>query len=285
MSRPTSQHPFIVNAALTGMVPTRALSPHVPLSEDEIVSDALACRAAGAAIVHLHVRDEAGRPCHRADRYAPLIRRIRDASDLLICVSTSGRIFQDFERRAEVLFLEGDAKPDLASLTTGSFNFPTQASVNAPDMIFRLAETMVARGIKPEIEVFDTGMLNFAKYLDRKLALPQPLYLNLLLGSLGGIPGGLRDLAYLIQDLPEASLWSATGLGRFQLPMTTAALLEGGGVRVGLEDNLYYDAARLDLATNPRLVARVARLAAELERPLATPDQARQLLGLPDRRP
>ena len=152
-------------------------------------------------------------------------------------------------------------------------------------MIFRLAETMVARGIKPEIEVFDTGMLNFAKYLDRKLALPQPLYLNLLLGSLGGIPGGLRDLAYLIQDLPEASLWSATGLGRFQLPMTTAALLEGGGVRVGLEDNLYYDAARLDLATNPRLVARVARLAAELERPLATPDQARQLLGLPDRRP
>ena len=240
------------------------------------------CRTPWPAV---HVRDEAGRPCHRADRYAPLIRRIRDASDLLICVSTSGRIFQDFERRAEVLFLEGDAKPDLASLTTGSFNFPTQASVNAPDMIFRLAETMVARGIKPEIEVFDTGMLNFAKYLDRKLALPQPLYLNLLLGSLGGIPGGLRDLAYLIQDLPEASLWSATGLGRFQLPMTTAALLEGGGVRVGLEDNLYYDAARLDLATNPRLVARVARLAAELERPLATPDQARQLLGLPDRRP
>ena len=188
---------------------------------------------------------------------------------------------QEYEKRAEVLFLSGVEKPDLASLTAGSFNFPTQASVNSPETIFHLAETMVARGIKPEIEVFDAGMLNYAKYLDRKLTLPKPLYFSLLLGSLGGIPGRPGDLAYLVQDLPDACVWSATGIGSFQLPINAAALVQGGGVRVGLEDNIYYDYDRRDLATNQRLVERVVRIATELQRGVATPDEARVMLGLP----
>ena len=273
----------IITAALTGMIPTRAQTPYVPLTEAEIVADALACWAAGAAIVHLHVRDEDGRPDYRAERYGRIIRAVRAESDLLICASTSARVFQEYEKRAEVLFLEGIERPDLASLTAGSFNFPTQASVNSPETILRLAETMVARGIKPEIEVFDAGMLNYAKYLDRKLSLPKPLCFTLLLGSLGGIPGRSGDLAYLVRDLPEASVWSATGVGSFQLPINVAALVEGGGVRVGLEDNLYYDHERRDLATNGRLIERVVRIATELQRAVATPDEARVMLGLPAR--
>jgi 3-keto-5-aminohexanoate cleavage enzyme len=275
--------PVIITAALTGMLPTRAQTPHVPLSEAEIVADALACRAAGAAIVHLHIRDEEGRPDYRAERYARIIRALRAASDLVLCVSTSARVHQEFDKRAEVLHLDGAEKPDLASLTAGSFNFPTQASVNAPRTIMRLAEAMVARGIKPEIEVFDTGMLNYAKYLDRKLDLPKPLHFSLLLGALGGIPGRPGDLSYLVRDLPSGCVWSATGVGRFQLPINVAALVDGGGVRVGLEDNIYYDHERRQLATNRQLVERVVRIAGELQRPVATPDDARAMLGLPTR--
>lgn len=271
----------IITAALTGMLPTRAQTPHVPLTETEIVADALACRAAGAAIVHVHIRDEDGRPDYRAERFGRVIRAIRAKSDLLICASTSAREHQEYARRAEVLQLVGAEKPDLASLTTGSFNFPTQASVNPPETVFRLAETMIARGIKPEIEIFDAGMLNYAKYLDSKLGLPKPLHFILLLGSLGGIPGRPGDLSYLVRDLPDACVWSATGIGRFQLPVNVAALVEGGGVRVGLEDNIYYDHDRLDLATNRRLVARIVRLATELQRGVATPAEARVMLGLP----
>jgi len=279
---PLRLHPnVIITAALTGMLPTRAQTPHVPLTEAEIVADALACRAAGAAIVHLHIRDEDGRPDYRAERYGRIIRAIRAESDLLICASTSARAHQEYEKRAEVLYLDGAEKPDLASLTAGSFNFPRQASVNSPETIFRLAETMIARGIKPEIEVFDAGMLNYAKYLDRKLSLPKPLYFSLLLGSLGGIPGRPGDLSYLLQDLPDEGVWSATGIGSFQLSINVAALVEGGGVRVGLEDNIYYDHDRRDLATNRRLVERIVRIATELQRGVATPDEARVMLGLP----
>ena len=273
----------IITAALTGMLPTKSQTPHVPVTEAEIVADALACRAAGAAIVHLHVRDEEGRPDYRAERYGRIIRALRAESDVVICASTSARVYQDYEKRAEVLDLEGVEKPELASLTTGSFNFPTQASVNSPETILRLAQDMIDRGVKPEIEVFDSGMLNFAKYVDGKLDLPKPLYFSLLLGSLGGIPGRPGDLSYLLRDLPRDSVWSATGIGRFQLPINVAALAEGGGVRVGLEDNIYYDHDRKDLATNARMVARMVRVAGELQRGVATPDEARTMLGIPAR--
>jgi len=274
----------IITAALTGVLPTRAQTPHVPLTEEEIVADALECAAAGAAIVHLHVRDEDGRPDYRAERYGRVIRGIRARSDVLVCVSTSGRRTREVEQRAEVLLLEGAERPDLASLTVGSMNFPGEAVVNSPETISRLATLMCERGIRPEIEVFDAGMLNYARYLAGKLDLPRPLCFCLLLGSLCGSPARPADLAHLVRDLPGGSVWSAAGIGRFQLPVSAAALLEGGGVRVGLEDNIFYDRGRRDLATNRRLVERVARLAGELERDVATPREARQVLSLPEAR-
>jgi 3-keto-5-aminohexanoate cleavage enzyme len=272
--------PVIINAAITGMIPVKSETPYVPVSEDEIVLDAIACCKEGAAIIHLHVRDDNGKPCYRADKYGRIIRRIREECDVILCVSTSSRVFQEFEKRSEVLFLEGNEKPELASLTVGSFNFPTQASVNPPDIIFRLSELMLARGIKPEIEIFDSGMLNYARYLDKKLQLPKPLYLNLLFGALGGIPGRPEDMAYLVRSLPEDSVWSAAGIGLFQLPVNVMALVAGGNIRVGLEDNIYLDFKKKKFATNPQLIKRIVHVAGELQRDIATPDEARRILSI-----
>jgi 3-keto-5-aminohexanoate cleavage enzyme len=268
----------IINAAITGMIPTKRDTPHVPVTEDEIVQDAVACHMAGAAIIHLHIRDEQGNPCYKAEKYGRIIRRIREKCNVIICVSTSGRFFKDFEQRSEVLFLEGIEKPEMASITTGSLNFPKHASVNPPDIIFRLAETMLEQGIKPEIEIFDSGMLNFAKHLHKKLGLPQPLYFNLIFGSLGGIPARIEDIAYLINCLPEESLWSAAGIGVFQLPVNLTALAAGGGVRVGLEDNIYFDYEKKELATNVQLIERISYMAKVIRRELADADEARRML-------
>ena len=272
--------PVIINAAITGMVPVKSETPYVPIAEDEIVRDAVACCEAGAAIIHLHVRDEEGNPCYKAEKYGRIIRRIRDACDVVLSVSTSARVFKEFEKRSEVLLLDGPEKPEMASLTTGSFNFPKQASVNPPDMIFRLAEMMILRGIKPEIEVFDSGMLNYAKYLDNKLHLPRPFYFNLLFGALGGIPGRPDDIAYITRSLPEDSIWSAAGIGIFQLPVNVMALVAGGSIRVGLEDNIYYDYAKKELTTNRQLVERIAHITRELRRDIATPDETRRMLNI-----
>lgn len=262
------------------MVPVKSETPYIPITEDEIVRDAIACHRAGAAVIHLHVRDEEGNPCYKAEKYGRIIRMIRNECDAILSVSTSARVFKEFEKRSEVLLLEGIEKPELASLTTGSFNFPKQASVNPPDMIFRLAEMMLARGIKPEIEVFDSGMLNYAKYLDSKLRLPRPFYFNLLFGALGGIPGRPEDMAYLVRSLPDESVWCAAGIGLFQLPVNVMALVSGGSVRVGLEDNIYYDFKKRQLATNRQLVERIAHIAKELRRDIASPVEVRTMLGI-----
>ena len=169
---------LIINAALTGMVPTKAANPHVPLTPVEIALDARRCYEAGAAIVHLHARDQDGRPSYQADFYREIIVAVKSkCPQLITCVSTSGRVFNAFQERAEVLDLDHDCKPDMASLTLGSMNFPQQPSVNAPDMIQQLAEKMLSMGIVPELEIFDLGMLDYAKYLIDKNILCQPLSL------------------------------------------------------------------------------------------------------------
>jgi uncharacterized protein (DUF849 family) len=168
----------------------------------------------------------------------------------------------------------------MASLTLGSFNFPSQASINPPDLIVRLAETMLTNDIKPELEIFDTGMLNYAKYLDKKLRLPKPLYFNLLFGSLSGMQANPENLAYLVRSLPDQSYWAGAGIGISQLQLNTAAIIAGGGVRTGLEDNIYFDGARSRLARNVELVQRIVQIASLLEREIATPNEARSLLNI-----
>jgi 3-keto-5-aminohexanoate cleavage enzyme len=272
---------LIINAALTGNVPTKAQNPYVPVPPEEIVEDCERCVAAGASVVHLHARDGDGKPTYRADVYAEILAGVRErCPDVIACVTTSGRVHREFEQRAEVLDLDGELKPDLASLTLGSMNFPTQASVNEPDTIARLAERMNERGIVPELEIFDFGMVDYAKFLIERGLLQPPYYFNLLLGSLGTLSATPFNLAGLVQSLPESAIWSAAGIGRFQFFVNTMAVTMGGHVRVGIEDSLYLDSEKQRLASNVALVERIAAVATAVERGVASPAQARETIGL-----
>jgi uncharacterized protein (DUF849 family) len=278
--------PLVINVALTGMVPTRDDSPHVPLTAVEIADDCERCYAAGASLFHLHARDDAGEPTWRPEVYRDIVLAVRArCPGAIVCVSTSGRRVRDAEQRGAVLDLDGDAKPDMASLTLGSMNFPTQVSVNDPSTIHLLADRMRERGIVPELEAFDLGMIDYAKYLVGRGRLAPPLYFNLLLGSLGTLAATPSNLALMVQALPPGAVWAAAGIGRFQFQMNALAITMGGHVRVGLEDNLWFDEARTRLATNPDLVERLAGLARAAGRRIASPEEARRLVGLPAREP
>ncbi len=274
--------PLIVNVALTGMIAQRSDSPHVPLTAEEIVEDGAACAAAGASILHLHARDDQGRPAWRREAYASILEGLRDRCPaVVLCVSTSGREVAELDRRADVLALDGQARPDMASLTLGSLNFRTQASVNAPATIVALAAAMTERGIRPELEIFDTGMAYLANELVHRGVLQAPLYANLLLGAPNTAPATAGDLAGLVGGLPPGTTWAVGGLGAFQLPMNAFAVFMGGHIRTGLEDNLWLDTARQTPATNVALVERAVALAGIAGRAIATPEQVRGRLGLP----
>jgi uncharacterized protein (DUF849 family) len=273
---------LIINVAPTGMVPTKEMTPHVPISTDEILDDVARCHALGAAIVHVHARDAVGRPSHHAEHFAPIIAGIRAIDpQLVVCVTCSGRFAPDVDSRSEVLMLEGDAKPDMGSLTLGSNNFAKQASVNAPDTIRELAVRMRDRGILPELEVFEPGMLAFGRHLVEKGLIEAPCYVNVLLGNPGTSRLSPASLAAFLAEMPDDWTWALAGIGRHQLGANAMAIAAGGHVRVGLEDNVWFDRERTTPATNEQLVARVARLADELERPLATPADVRRMLRLP----
>ena len=276
--------PLIINLAPTGMVPRRADSAHVPLTPDEIVADVLAAAEIGISIVHLHVRDDNGDPSSSPELYARVIGGIRtQRDDLVICVSCSGRGGISLEQRQAVLSLTGDLAPDMASLTLSSLNFATQASVNSPQTVTALAESMQQAGIMPELEIFDLGMANMAGYLLKRGVIKAPLYANLLFGNIASAQGRLLDIAALTSALPPDTVYSLAGIGAIQLSVAAIATAAAPGVRIGLEDNLWYDAARLRPATNQGLVERVHALAGALGRPVMTPNQARRLLGLRQR--
>ena len=273
--------PLVINACLSGMVPTRKATRFVPIAEEEIIADAVKVYDAGARIAHIHAFDSDGSPTWKASVYERILTGIRrERPELILCVSCSGRLWSEFEKRTEVLHLTGQAKPDMASLTLGSMNFTAGASISSIDMILHMAESLKEMKIKLELEVFDLGMIGFADYLERKDCLQGRKYFNLMLGSLGQIPATIGNLAAMINALPKNSFWAAAGLGHFQLPMNMAAVIAGGGIRVGIEDYFYMDYSRRTLATNEALVKRIVRLADDVERRVATPAEARDLIGL-----
>ncbi len=273
--------PLVINVCLTGSVPTKNRTEFVPITPEEIIEDAVKVYDAGARIVHIHARDEDGKPTWKASIYEKILKGIRrERPELICCVSTSGRRWSEFEHRTEVLQLTGDAKPDMASLTLGSMNFPTGASVSDIDTIGKLAETMNEKGIRPELEVFDIGMISIAKFFERKGTIEGRKYFNLLFGNLGTMSATIGNLAQTVAALPDNSTWAAAGIGIFQLPMNIAAVVAGGGVRVGIEDSIYYDIAKSKLADNEQLVRRIVQIGEELERSVATPEEARVIVGL-----
>ena len=275
------QTPLIINACLSGNVTSRNVNPHVPTSIGEIVNNALEVIDAGATMLHIHAYEEDGTPTWRPDVFGRIFSDIRPhAPEAILIATTSGRLHGEYSKRSAVLELKGDARPDMASLTLGSLNFPNRASLNAPDIVQRLCMAMREKEILPELEVFDLGMLNYAFYLQRRGFLPLDCYVNLMLGSLGTVPGRVLDLANLSREIPQSWTWAAAGIGRYQLPINTAALLMGGHVRVGLEDNPYYDYTSREPASNVQLVKRIVRLASELGRPIATCQNSRTRLKL-----
>jgi 3-keto-5-aminohexanoate cleavage enzyme len=272
---------LIINAAITGMVPTKEMTPHVPISPEEIAEDVRRCRDAGASIVHLHARDENGKPTYRRDVYEQILRSVRNlCPDIILCISTSGRVFKSFDERSEPLGCEVP-RPEMASLTLGSMNFANEESVNSPEMIRSLALRMQELGIVPEWECFDLGMVEYAHYLIRRNVLKPPFYCNILLGSLGTMSGNAFNLATAVRALPEGVTWAAAGIGSYQLQVNSLAIAMGGHVRVGIEDNIWYDADRTRLAANPDLIDRIVRIASAMGREIASPDEARSIIGLP----
>ncbi|MGI1659823.1 MAG: 3-keto-5-aminohexanoate cleavage protein [Desulfitobacterium sp.] len=250
---------IIINFTPTGMIPDKKQTPFVPISTQEIVDDVKEAYDLGITMVHLHARNENNQePCFKKEHCARIISGIREFSeDLVICVSTSGRTFPELSKRMDVLCLEGDLKPDMASLTLSSLNFNKRASINEPETIIHLIKEMNDRGIKPELEAFDSGMINYAKYLIKKGLLTPPYYINLILGNIACAQPNLLHLGVMVNDLPEDTLCSLGGIGNAQLSMNSLAISMGMGVRIGLEDNIWYDYRRTKLAKNIDLLKRV----------------------------
>lgn len=270
--------PVIITVAITGAVPTKADNPAVPVTPDEQVASAIECFHAGATVCHVHVRDQDQRPSSDPARYAAVRDGIHETCpDMVVQMSTGGR-GRSYEERFSCLEL----RPEMASLATGSVNFPDRIYDNPPDLVENSAGRMKDLGIKPEIEVFDLAMLYAAADLLRRNLLVPPPHVQLIMGIKNALPPreSVADffVAELDQVMPGAT-WTFAATGRHQLEANRWALARGGHLRTGLEDNIYFEKGRL-AASNAELVARAAALCAEYGRHPATPAETREMLHL-----
>lgn len=269
----------IITAALTGSRPTKEMNPAVPYTPPEIAQSALECWRSGAAIAHVHVRDpETGEPAHDLHLFAEAVRLIRAQTDLLVNLTTSGLNITGpnwLEGRLAPVSL----RPELCSLDIGSLNFSDGVFSNPPEWGVAAADRMRAGGVKPEIEVFEAGHIEQAKHLISQGLIEPPPYFQLCMGVRWGMPATRPALSLMRDLLPKDAAWSVLGVGKAQLPMITLALRHGGHVRVGFEDNLYLEKGRI-AESNAQFVEQAATLARNLGREIATPDDARRILGL-----
>jgi len=273
---------LIITVAPTGSVPRKKDTPYVPVTPDEIAETAYLCAQEGAAVIHVHCRDEQERPTSRYEIFRETVEKIRQRTKLIVMTSTSGIAGASDEERAAPL----KTAPEMGSLTTGTLNFagrkPSVVYVNTPETIQFLAKRMLDAGIKPEIEAFDVGFIAQGTKLIEMGLVREPAHFQLVMGVDGGIPATAENLLHMRSQLPANATYVVAGMSRMQLPMTTLAILLGGHVRVGLEDNLYL--RKGVLARNEELVARARRLAEDLGREVANPDEARAIMGLPAHR-
>lgn len=269
---------FMITAALVGAEVTRAEQPYLPLTPQEIAEAAYACWQAGASICHLHVRTDEGRPTQDRERFRETIAAIQAKCDIIIQVSTGGAVGMTVEERIAPLALA----PEMATLTCGTVNFGDAVFENSGPVMRRIAQEMQRYGVRPEFEIFDAGMVENARRLARAGLVQPPFHFDFVLGVPGGLPASPRNLGFLVDLLPPGATWSVAGIGRHQLPMGVLAVAMGGHVRVGFEDNIYYRRGQL-ADSNAQLVERIVRIARELDRDIASPAEARRMLGLPDK--
>ncbi len=298
----------IVTAAVTGGIHTPTMSPYLPLTPQQIADDAIKAHKAGAAVVHIHARDpESGKPCGDMDVYAEIFDRIRSECDPVICATTGGRIGMPVAERIKVVPTH---RPELASFNAGSVNFglfeiPERMKVDewrfdwekdylysTKDIVYtstfasleEFARLFAENNVKPEAEIFDSGMINNLAYLVQKGLLQTPLYLQFVMGILGGIPATIENLSFLAQTAQRAFgdqfQWSVCAAGRFQMPMCVAGLLMGSHVRVGLEDSLLLERG-VPAKSSAEQVEKIVRIMGELGYEPASSNEAREILGLP----
>ena len=271
--------PLVIQCAITGSIdPDLERRPNLPSTPAAIVTDALAAWRAGAAVIHLHARERDGTPTQDREAYRGLVDALRDAGCEAIvnlsCGSAGGRALRD-ERLGPL-----ELAPEMASFDCGSINFREQLFEGDLPFLRRMAERFRAFGVRPEVECFDTGHVGLALQLRDEGLLDEPMVMQFVLGVPGsGVPANVAMVEHLRRMIPADWPWSVCAIGRAQLPLNAYCVLAGGHVRTGLEDNLWY--RRGEPATNGALVERIVRLAAELDRPVATPAEARTILGLP----
>lgn len=270
--------PLIITAAITGAETTKQMNPNLPISAEEQAADAAACVKAGAAVIHLHVRDEQGRPSQSLDLFRVSIEAIRKACHPapIIQISTGGAVGEAMEKRVAPIV---QLKPEMASLNIGSMNFGDDIFLNHPADVRKLAQRMRELKVIPEVEVYDAGHIEIARRLLKEGLLSHPIHYQFVLGVPGGLSGEPRNLQFMIDAIDPEDSWAVAGIGRYELPCAVIAVAAGGHVRVGFEDNVYYHKGEL-ATSNAQLVARIARIAHECGRPVATPEVARKELGL-----
>ena len=267
---------LIITVAPTGSVPTKKDNPWLPVQPEEIINTGIRCEEAGASIIHIHARNPVDETASTDfSIFKEITQGLKSRTNLIVQISTGGRAGMEYRDRSERLKL----KPEMASLTTGSVNFPSQVYANSPRLIKDLARDMKTYAIKPEIEIFDTGMIQNALDLSEEKLATRPLHFNFVMGLKGAIPATIDNLVHLKNTIPPGSTWTVSGIGRFQLPMCVHAIAMGGHVRVGLEDSIYFKKG--ELATNEQLVERIAHISMIMGREIASPEEARKILDLP----
>lgn len=266
---------LIITAALTGAEVTREQQPALPITPDQIADAAHECAKAGASIVHVHGRNDDGSPTQDKETYRKIIGAIRERCDIIVQVSTGGAVGMTAQERLAPVTLS----PEMATLSMGSVNFGGDVFMNHPADMEIFFKAMQEHKVKTEFEIFDTGMLTTLNRWIKKGQVTGPMHIDLVLGIPGAMAATPEALMYMKSQLPEGASWTVAGIGAAQLPLATMAILMGGHVRVGFEDNVYYRKGEL-ATSNAQLVARMARISRELERPVATPDEARAILGI-----
>src|SRR5512143_2243750 len=269
---------LVITCAVTGAEVTKKDNPAVPYSPEELAESSFFAFCAGASVIHLHVRNADGTPAYSRDLFRKTVDLIRKKCDPIIMVSTGGAVGMSIDQRTEGL----DAGTEMCSLTTGSVNFGSDVFLNTPSDIEKVATRIQEKGHKPEIEIFDAGMVDNALALVKKGLLTQPLAFQFVMGVPGGLGASARNLTYLADSIPAGSTWTVAGVGRHEFTMGAHAILMGGNVRVGLEDNVYVRKGVL-AESNAALVERIAKIAKEFDRPIADPTDARRILGLKPR--
>ena len=267
---------LIITAALTGGITSIETSPHLPITPRDIEQEAYDCWNAGASIVHIHARENDGTPSQRVELYQEIVSRIRKRCDIIINLTTTGwkQHGQEEDRWKPLV-----CKPEMATFTPGSMNRKHEVMLNSPTSVRKLAEKINEYQIKPEIEIFDFGMINQALKISNEGLIKNPLHFQFVLGVDGGIPASAKNLLHLVESIPIGTTWSVAAVGKEQLPMNLLGILLGGHIRTGFEDNIYFRYKEL-ATSNAQLVERLVNYASELGREIASPREARKILCL-----